>query len=141
MEGTEEDWHRRFLAAGVPLVILALPKPLGWLGGNFTIPLRVTQGDFSSLGVDMFNIGNLDKKEKDPQCAVKHFRRLIQLIKHKDTKFGYIYGVVDTFIDISPYHPTDSWVKLLVSFHTSHTGPRCVPCHKSCWRERSDYKC
>lgn len=64
MEGTEEDWHRRFLAAGVPLVILALPRPFGWLGGNFTIPLRVTQGDFSSLGVDMFNIGNLVKEER-----------------------------------------------------------------------------
>lgn len=64
MEGTEEDWHRRFLAAGVPLVILALPRPLGWLGGSLTIPLRVTQGDLSSLGVDMFNIGNLRKDER-----------------------------------------------------------------------------
>lgn len=57
MEGTDEDWHKRFLAAGVPLVMLALPKPLGWLGGNFTRPLRVTQVDLSSLGLDMFNNG------------------------------------------------------------------------------------
>lgn len=64
MEGTEDDWHRRFLAAGVPLVILALPRPLGWLVGSLTIPLRVTQGDLSSLGVDMFNIWKLEKERK-----------------------------------------------------------------------------
>jgi hypothetical protein len=63
MEGTEaeEDWHRRFLAAGVPLVMLALSMPLGWAGGSFTMPLRVTQGDFSSPGADMFNIWSLER--------------------------------------------------------------------------------
>lgn len=62
MDGTEDDWHRRFLAAGVPLVILALPRPLGWLVGSLTIPLRVTQGGLSSLGLDMFNIWKLEKE-------------------------------------------------------------------------------
>lgn len=69
MDGTEDDWHRRFLAAGVPLVILALPRPLGWLVGSLTIPLRVTHGDLSSLGVDMFNIGKLEKERRGKtQC-------------------------------------------------------------------------
>ena len=60
MEGTEEDGHRRVWAAGVPLVMLALPRPLGW-GGSLIMPFRVMQGDLSSLGVDMFNIGNLER--------------------------------------------------------------------------------
>lgn len=70
MDGTEDDWHRRFLAAGVPLVILALPRPLGWLVGSLTIPLRVTQGDLSSLGVDMFNIWKLEKEREETDSVL-----------------------------------------------------------------------
>lgn len=44
----EDDWHRRFLAAGVPLVILAEPNPLDW-AGILTSPFLGMQGGLMSL--------------------------------------------------------------------------------------------
>lgn len=56
MAGTEEGWHKRFFTAGVPLVMLAEPRPLGCVG-IFTSPLRGKHGGLVSpfLGFDIFH--------------------------------------------------------------------------------------
>lgn len=49
-------WQGRFLAAGVPLVMLAAPRPLGW-PGSFTRPFRGKHGGLGSPsipGLDIF---------------------------------------------------------------------------------------
>lgn len=49
-------WQGRFLAAGVPLVMLAAPRPFGW-PGSFTRPFRGRHGGLGSPltpGLDIF---------------------------------------------------------------------------------------
>lgn len=43
-----EDWHKRFFIAGVPLVMLAEPSPLAWVG-SLTSPFRGRHGGLVSL--------------------------------------------------------------------------------------------
>jgi hypothetical protein len=64
-------WQGRFLAAGVPLVMLAAPRPLGW-PGSFTRPFRGKHGGLGSPsipGLDIFLARSVDETGGTNKCA------------------------------------------------------------------------
>lgn len=64
-------WQGRFLAAGVPLVMLAAPRPLGW-PGSFTRPFRgkhVGLGSPSIPGLDIFLARSVGETGGTNECA------------------------------------------------------------------------